>query len=126
MGGQRNRDSYSRSIVHAMHAQSNSSRTGSGAGVVSAHDQRDLPNGAEGNRTLNLSIANAALSQLSYRPGRWVILLGVTQLVDECIESPPIAPEYGQDGTCAARPISSISCTKTVQLRNSFSTCLTP
>src|SRR5271157_44045 len=30
--------------------------------------------GAEGDRTLNLSIANAALSQLSYRPGRWVIL----------------------------------------------------
>jgi hypothetical protein len=31
----------------------------------------------------------------------------------------PITPEYGQDGTCAARPISSFSCTKTVQLRNS-------
>ena len=33
-----------------------------------------LQSGAEGDRTLNLSIANAALSQLSYRPGRWVIL----------------------------------------------------
>ena len=35
--------------------------------------QRDLRgNGAEGDRTLNLSIANAALSQLSYRPaGCW-------------------------------------------------------
>src|SRR5271157_453372 len=32
-----------------------------------------LQSGAEGDRTLNLSIANAALSQLSYRPGRWVI-----------------------------------------------------
>ncbi len=31
-------------------------------------------NGAEGDRTLNLSIANAALSQLSYRPGKWIIL----------------------------------------------------
>lgn len=29
---------------------------------------RLLPSGAEGDRTLNLSIANAALSQLSYRP----------------------------------------------------------
>jgi len=48
-----------------------------------------------------------------------VIRLGVTQLVAECMESRPITPEYGQDGTCAARPISSISCTKTVQLRNS-------
>ena len=28
--------------------------------------------GAEGDRTLNLSIANAALSQLSYRPIWWV------------------------------------------------------
>jgi hypothetical protein len=27
-------------------------------------------NGAEGDRTLNLRIANAALSQLSYRPNR--------------------------------------------------------
>src|SRR5271165_2050775 len=54
---------------------------------------------------------------------RLTIKLGVTQLVDKCTESRPIAPEYGQDGTCAARPISSISCTKTVQLRNSFSTC---
>src|SRR5271166_2600160 len=47
------------------------------------------------------------------------IRIGVTQLVNECTESRPIAPEYGQEGTCAARPISSISCTKTVQLRNS-------
>src|SRR5271166_1132029 len=46
--------------------------------------------------------------------------IGVTQLVDERTENRPIAPEYGQDGTCAARPISSISCTKTVQLRNSY------
>jgi hypothetical protein len=45
--------------------------------------------------------------------------LGVTQLADECTEIRPIAPEYGQDGTCAARPISSITYTKTVQLRNS-------
>src|SRR5208283_1546464 len=63
-------------------------------------------------------------------PGRTrkgkLIRIGVTQLVDECTESRPIAPEYGQDGTCAARPISSISCTKTAQLRNSYSTCLTP
>ena len=29
---------------------------------------RDETNGAEGDRTLNLRIANAALSQLSYRP----------------------------------------------------------
>jgi hypothetical protein len=49
----------------------------------------------------------------------WQIRLGDTQLVDACTESRPIAPEYGQDGTCAARPISSITCTKTVQLRNS-------
>jgi hypothetical protein len=28
----------------------------------------DTANGAEGDRTLNLRIANAALSQLSYRP----------------------------------------------------------
>ena len=48
-----------------------------------------------------------------------IITLGVTQLVDECRDSRPIAPEYGQDGTCAARPIASISYTKTVQLRNS-------
>ena len=34
--------------------------------------EQRLANGAEGDRTLNLSIANAALSQLSYRPGRWV------------------------------------------------------
>src|SRR5271165_3343506 len=46
--------------------------------------------------------------------------IGVTQLVDERTENRPIAPEYWQDGTCAARPISSISCTKNVKLRTSY------
>ena len=32
-------------------------------------------NGAEGDRTLNLRIANAALSQLSYRPNRSLTIL---------------------------------------------------
>src|SRR5208337_1758382 len=50
---------------------------------------------------------------------RLTIKLGFTQLVDKCTESRPIAPEFGQNGTCAARPISSIFSTKTVQLRNS-------
>jgi hypothetical protein len=31
--------------------------------------ERSESNGAEGSRTLDLCIANAALSQLSYRPG---------------------------------------------------------
>ncbi len=39
--------------------------------ICAERKQTGLPNtysGAEGDRTLNLSIANAALSQLSYRP----------------------------------------------------------
>jgi hypothetical protein len=35
--------------------------------------------GAEGDRTLDLRIANATLSQLSYRPTRRAILAGPTQ-----------------------------------------------
>ena len=54
------------------------------------------------------------------RPSPYCCQIGVTQLVAECTESGPIAPEYGQDGTCEARPISSIFCTKTVQLRDSY------
>ena len=33
-------------------------------------DEIEETSGAEGGRTLNLSIANAALSQLSYRPSK--------------------------------------------------------
>jgi len=41
----------------------------SGAYVRGFSQDHAKANGAEGDRTLNLSIANAALSQLSYRPG---------------------------------------------------------
>ena len=37
---------------------------------IEQEDQRAVVSGAEGDRTLNLCIANAALSQLSYRPNR--------------------------------------------------------
>jgi hypothetical protein len=39
---------------------------------------RVVANGAEGDRTLNLRIANAALSQLSYRPS-WFFTLKYPQ-----------------------------------------------
>jgi hypothetical protein len=40
------------------------------AGSVLDQGSRTKPGGAEGDRTLDLSIANAALSQLSYGPTR--------------------------------------------------------
>jgi hypothetical protein len=45
-------------------------------------DQTLLCNGAEGDRTLNLRIANAALSQLSYRP-IWITVFKLPSMRDQ-------------------------------------------
>ena len=85
-------------------------RQPSSAQILTADSVQQQPIAAPGGSEINHGIHRNTRKRESDRS---------YAVVDECTENRPIAPEHGQDGTCAARPISSISRTKTVQLRKS-------